>query len=325
MKASEPTEFLTTRELAALLRIKERKVYELVSSGQIPVTRATGKLLFERGAINAWMDSNSSGKPASTTTSASWPERPLIFAGSHDPLLEWALRESNCGLATYFDGSLDGLSRFSAHQAIAFALHVRDASTGAWNTPLIEQTFAGQPIVLVEFAWRERGLLIRSEDRDKIRGLKDLRGRRVVPRQAAAGTHVLFSQLLEAEGIAPSAYQTCEPARTETEAGLAVLEGKGDVAFGLACLAKQLRLSFVPIISERFDFLLEQRHWFEAEMQRFTQFCGTDAFHRKADELGGYTVEGFGTVHFNSWPDKEHNATSETSIGDKATAARAEP
>jgi excisionase family DNA binding protein len=30
------TEYLTTRELAELLRIKERKVYDLVASGAVP-------------------------------------------------------------------------------------------------------------------------------------------------------------------------------------------------------------------------------------------------------------------------------------------------
>ena len=30
------SEFLTTREIADLLRIKERKVYELASGGEIP-------------------------------------------------------------------------------------------------------------------------------------------------------------------------------------------------------------------------------------------------------------------------------------------------
>jgi excisionase family DNA binding protein len=40
-------EFLTTREVAALLRVKERKVYDLASAGQIPCRRITGKLLFQ--------------------------------------------------------------------------------------------------------------------------------------------------------------------------------------------------------------------------------------------------------------------------------------
>jgi excisionase family DNA binding protein len=86
-------EYLTTKELAGLLRIKERKVYDLAASGQVPCSRATGKLLFPRRAVEAWIASKSSGPVVETS-------RPDVFLGSHDPLLEWSLRESRCGLAT---------------------------------------------------------------------------------------------------------------------------------------------------------------------------------------------------------------------------------
>lgn len=38
-------EYLTTKEVAQLLRIKERRLYDLASAGEIPCTRALGKLL----------------------------------------------------------------------------------------------------------------------------------------------------------------------------------------------------------------------------------------------------------------------------------------
>ena len=41
-------ELLTTREVAGLLCIKGRKVYDLVASGEIPHVRVTGKLLLPR-------------------------------------------------------------------------------------------------------------------------------------------------------------------------------------------------------------------------------------------------------------------------------------
>ena len=46
-------EFLTTKEVAALLRIKERTVYDLVKEGSIPASRVTGKLLFPRELVEA--------------------------------------------------------------------------------------------------------------------------------------------------------------------------------------------------------------------------------------------------------------------------------
>ena len=75
-------EFLTTRELAELLHIKERKVYDLAASGKVPCSRATGKLLFPRRAIEDWMAANSSGG-----TPARHNRQSRVVLGSQDPLL----------------------------------------------------------------------------------------------------------------------------------------------------------------------------------------------------------------------------------------------
>ena len=70
-------EFLTTRELADLLRIKERKVYELAAADEVPCLRVTGKLLFPREAIEAWLVHHTSGGDETTAG-----ERAQVFAGS---------------------------------------------------------------------------------------------------------------------------------------------------------------------------------------------------------------------------------------------------
>ena len=52
---SPMSEYLTTKELAELLRIKERKVYDLVHQGAIPCSRRAGKWLFPRELVDRWM------------------------------------------------------------------------------------------------------------------------------------------------------------------------------------------------------------------------------------------------------------------------------
>ena len=99
-------ELMTTKEVAAYLRIKERKVYELISARRIPCSRVAGKWLFPRCSLT-WVVQNSEG---SSNLNAAL-NRPPIVGGSHDPLLEWCVRESGCELATMFNGSLDGLQR----------------------------------------------------------------------------------------------------------------------------------------------------------------------------------------------------------------------
>ena len=286
------SEYLTTRELAELLRLKERKIYELAASGTVPCTRTTGRLLFPRRAVEAWIARNSSGVGPETLRSE-------VFLGSHDPLLEWALRESRCGCATFFDGSLDGLKRFSRREGIATALHVFAPEREEWNRPEVEARFASEPVVLVELGWRERGLIVTAGNPRGISGLDVLAGARVVSRQATAGTQALFEHLVQKAGLLSGDLHYCVQARTETDAAIAVLDGNADAAFGLLGMAKQFRLDFVPVLRERFDLLLDRRAWFEPPLQTFLRFCATGAFTAKARALGGYDVSGFGRVHFN--------------------------
>lgn len=286
------TEYLTTSELAELLRIKQRKVYDLAASGEVPCSRATGKLLFPRKAIDAWLAGNSNAPAAAV--------RPLVLVGSHDPLLEWALRESRCGLATYFDSSLDGLQRFAEAAGIASGLHLYDAESDSWNRNEVAARFARAPVVLVEWAKRERGIIVKPEQARNYASLESLSGKKLVPRQAEAGSQVLLEALLRSRDIDSAALNWKRAARSETDAVIEVVEGRADATFGLASLASQYRMGFVPIISERYDLLVQRRAWFEPTWQSFIHFCRSAELQRHALELVGYDITDQFRVHYNS-------------------------
>ncbi len=286
-------EYLTTREVAQLLRLKERKVYDLASSGALACSRATGKLLFPEDAVRSFLAQHSSADPSSSV------DRPAVFLGSHDPLLEWALRQSECGLATFFDGSADGLERFCRREGVATGLHIKDDEGLGWNVEAVGKACAQEAVVLVEWAKRQRGLIVGPEVSRTVRDLADLAGLRLVPRQASAGAQKLLLDLLGSSRIDVGELTLTEPARTELDAALALLEGKADAAFGLSSVAATHRLRFVPILEERFDLLVDRRAWFEPALQSFWQFCASTAFRARASELSGYDISNQGTVHFN--------------------------
>ena len=288
------TEYLTTKELAELLRIKERKVYDLAASGNVPCSRATGKLLFPRDAVNAWIETH-----ASSAGNTAKP-RPLIIIGSHDPLLEWTLRESRCGLASYLDSSLDGLDRFEQSEGIASGLHVYDIESNDWNTPLVNSRFAASGVVLVEWAKRERGMIVNPDSVEEYQSLQDMKGKTVVPRQPEAGSQVLLEALMAEQTVDVDSIHWTAAARSEMDAVVDVLEGKADVTFGLATLAAQFRLGFIPVIEERYDLLVDRHAWFEPTWQNFMQFCRSSAFSARAKELPGYNLAHQFSVHFNS-------------------------
>ena len=106
---------MTTREIADHLRLKERKIYDLVSSGDIPHVRVSGKILFPRALIQTWLMRNTQYAGGADVLHEPHP----VMAGSHDPLLEWALAESGAGLPALFESSLDGIRRLQKGEAIA--------------------------------------------------------------------------------------------------------------------------------------------------------------------------------------------------------------
>src|SRR6185503_12389686 len=54
---------MDTREVAAYLRLKERRIYDLVRERAIPHVRGSGKLLFPRAKIDAWLAGKSGAMP----------------------------------------------------------------------------------------------------------------------------------------------------------------------------------------------------------------------------------------------------------------------
>src|SRR5215470_3929715 len=112
-------DLLTTDEAATYLRLSERKLYDLVAAGAVPCTKVTGKWLFPKAALDRWLAAGLLA-PASLMQAPA----PPIVGGSHDPLLEWALRESGCGLASLSEGSEAGLSRLACGEVMAAAIHL---------------------------------------------------------------------------------------------------------------------------------------------------------------------------------------------------------
>jgi len=295
---------LDTREIAAYLRLKERRIYDLARRNAIPHVRATGKLLFPRAQIDAWLAASSGASSAATAGGASTivSTAAPVIAGSHDPLLEWAVRESACGLAILACGSRAGVARLARNEAAVAALHWRDEASGEDNVPLLRAMLSGDDVVALEWARRSQGLLVAAGNPLSIRTLGDLAKPRVrvVLRQPEAGSHRLFEHLLLAAGVAVGALRTlARPARAETDLAAAIAEGRADAGFGIEAAARGHGLTFIPLAVERVDLAARRRDAFEPPFQALLAFTRTPEFARGAKALGGYDIGGTGRVTFN--------------------------
>jgi excisionase family DNA binding protein len=288
---------MDTREVAAYLRLGERRVYDLVRKNALPHIRATGKLLFPKALIDAWLASKESA-PASLNTRA-----PPIVAGSHDPLLEWAARDSGCGLAVLACGSIAGLDRLLSGEATAAAMHWLDRATGDYNVPLVRERAGTADFVVIEWAKRAQGLLLAAGNPLRVKSLADLvkRRARVTPRQAGAGSHHLFLHLLDRAKVDTSKLNWLpRPALAETDLAAAIHDGRADAGVGIEVAARAQGLAFIPLAVERLDLVLRRRDFFESPFQTLLSFARTTEFAAQAKLMKGYDVAASGRVVFNA-------------------------
>ena len=290
-------EMMDTREVAAYLRLKERRIYDLVRQRAIPHVRATGKLLFPRAQVDAWLAAKGAAPVAATRV------RPPIIAGSHDPLLEWSARESHCGLAILAHGSRAGIDALASGDATAAAVHWLDEASGDYNVPLIREALAGADVVALEWARRTQGLLLAAGNPKRIRKVADLsrKGLRIAKRQPGAGSDRLFRHLLTKAGLDADALATFDrPAHAESELAAFVRDGHADVGLGIEAAARANGLAFVALATERLDLVAFRREAFEPPLQALLAWTRAPEFIAEARKLGGYDVANTGRVVFNA-------------------------
>lgn len=290
-------EYLTTAEVAQRLRLGERSVYELVRTRRIPCSRVAGKWLFPRRLVDAWVLAGLQGERPATAGP------PAVVAGSHDPLLAWAVAHSGCGLDLRPGGSFDGLRRLAAGQARVVALHLPDAEGGPdANRAAVRALDSPGDAVLLRFAGRRQGLLTAPGNPSGLATVADLArpGLRVGLRGADAGSRALLERLLAQAGLDLRRLQPAgAPVDSEEALALAVLEGRADAGLGIEAMARRFGLGFVPLHIEHLDLALSRRDAFEPEVQRLLACLAGAEAAAQARALGGYVLEGPGEVLYN--------------------------
>lgn len=286
---------MTTAEVAEYLRVKERTIYEMVSRQTIPFTRATGKLLFPRWLIDAWLEAQTELPQAGIAPA------PPIYAGSNDPLLEWALRQSGSGLAVLARGSAQGLEDLAAGRAVLAGFHLLDPETGEWNRAAARSHLPGTSHVLIHWARRTQGLITAAENPLGISGLKDAaqRGLRFATRAGGAGSTRLLEVLLARDGLTMADLTTVDrPAETHADLATLIETAEADCGLGLQAVAGHL--GFIPLVTdESFDLAMTRRDYFEPPIQTLLAFARSDTFARRAEHYGGYDLADIGKVLWN--------------------------
>jgi molybdate-binding protein len=112
---------------------------------------------------------------------------------------------------------------------------------------------------------------------------------RFINRQSGSGTRFLLDLLLRKEGVDPAlvhGYEQCE--LTHAAVAAYVASGMADVGFGVETPARQFKLDFVPIQTERYFLLCEERSLDAPAVRAMLALVQSDEFKAAVNRLPGY-------------------------------------
>ena len=295
--------YLTTKEIAELLDINEKGVYQLINEKGLPACKITGKWLFPKHLVDIWIENNTINKPSPAQALIN---SLIIVIGSHDPLFESLISLYNKNFPDHpvvytHSGSmfgLQGLKKGLCHIATSHLMHENEAE---YNFEYLNRYFKGDMPAVVNFCYRQQGIMVKKGNPKGIRKIESLaqKGVIIANRPKGTGTRLLLDHELKKARINPSQIRGYDNEfSSHMEVGIEVLSGRADAGIGIKAVASMLGLDFIPLRWERYDLLIPKSFFFERPLQQFLGMLQQNEFKKLAERYEGYDVKDSGRLLF---------------------------
>lgn len=199
----------------------------------------------------------------------------LSFVGSHcivvEKLLD-SLHASNPRMTYNMVnvGSWAGLTAMMLREADIAGIHIYDEKESTYNEPLLARYSLSQTCKLIRGYKRQQCLMVRKGNPKRINGVADLPRDdvKLANRNLGSGTRMLLDRhlqkLAQERGVKFNALTKHirgydSEMMTHTEVASAISSRRADVGVGLTSIAAEMKLDYIPLAEEVYDFLVEKR------------------------------------------------------------------
>jgi putative molybdopterin biosynthesis protein len=221
----------------------------------------------------------------------------LIVTGSHDPLIDEVadlLQKSGAPfrVCSSHVGSMGAIRAVGSGLAHLGGIHLLDTETGEYNKSYVKKYFPNGGAAIVKGVGRVQGLMVKKGNPCGIQSFADVARVRYVNRQRGAGTRILCDYLLAQNGIDPAAVDGYDNEEfTHTAVAALIAAGNADTGLGIWSAAKIYNLDFIPICTETYEFLVDERYIDDPMVLSFFETLRSDACRQRLDAMGGYLLE----------------------------------
>ena len=219
------------------------------------------------------------------------PER-LRLAASHDlALADWVEHGRRISFDLYWYGSEEALASLGRDESDIVGFHVPEDWTAAQLANWLARWLKPSLHVCLPLMRRCQGLIVARGNPHRLQTLADAgkRGLRMVNRQRGSGTRSLIDQLLAANGLRPESIAGYAHEEFTHEAIAAtVAAGQADVGFGIEAAAARYDLGFVPLLWERYGFVMRSAVAASPEGKAFLARLHGNTFRQRLIAMPGY-------------------------------------
>lgn len=299
---NELSAFLTVPQLASLLHVNEKKIYQLAGCGEIPGTKVTGKWIFPRRLIEDWLLENSHGGVMHDRLLIGGSDDRFVHQICSSAAIDWQQQAlvsyspsgTRHGLRMLDTGRIDacfinwGASEPEARRHLALLKRYRNHS--GW--------------VVIRLLTRNQGLVI-SRDQSALTDLpvneaiaRVLQNpdNRWAMRQQDSGTERLLEDLCSLHGRRFSELTLSTSCNSERSAMAAINAQRADVGSAARCVAAEYALPYLPVADVSLDLVMSRKTYFRTLVQDFITRLTDASAVEAARSLGGYEIENNATL-----------------------------
>ncbi len=286
-------EYLTTKEVAQYLRLNEKKVYALVSEGQLPAARICGKWLFPRHLVDQWVEKNTVFP--SFGLFGALLEELLIIQGSNDWLFSKVIglfqKDSDLPVACAWVGSVAGLLAIISGRAHLAGYHVEDEKINK----LAGDRWGCYLVTLLE---RRQGIIFDAGRNKNIQDLASIQEQKLkfATRQKLSGTYRLVEKLCDAQGLRIEDFNQTNSYSSHMDLALAIRAGNADAGVGIQIAAWQCGLDFIPLSEELYKLAVPYPFISHPHIAKFLEYTIQALKSMSKKNLPGYGFEQLGKI-----------------------------
>ena len=283
--------FLTVPQLAELLHVNEKKIYQLAGCGEIPGTKVTGKWIFPRQLIEDWLLENSHGGVMHDRLLIGGSDDRLIHYLSSNAAIEW---QQNALVSYSPSGTRHGLRMLDCGRIDAcFINWGASEDTARRHLGLLRCYRNHHSWVIVRCLQRSQGLVLNRNMSLKTAQVADIisdASLRWAMRQNDSGTERLLEDLCSTHGQSLASLQASTHCNSERSAVAAVNTNLADISCGVQSTAAEFQLPYLAVADVSLDLVMTRKTYFRTLVQDFIARFQDANTRTMADSLGGYQL-----------------------------------